>query len=115
MSTIEPFHLAIPDSQLEDLRTRLDMVRWPEKEPVEDWSQGTPLNALHELCDYWRNRYDWRRCESELNALGQFTTEIDGLNIHFLHVRSSHEDALPLIITHGWPGSVVEFLDVIAK
>ena len=113
MSAIQPFTLAIPDNQLADLNTRIDLTRWPEKETVEDWSQGTPLADLQELVAYWRNGYDWRRCEARLNALGQFTTEIDGLQIHFIHVRSPHKGALPLIMTHGWPGSVIEFMGVI--
>ncbi len=113
MTAIQPFTLAIPDSQLVDLNTRIDLTRWPEKETVEDWSQGTPLAALQELVDYWRGGYDWRRCEERLNALGQFVTEIDGLQIHFLHVRSPHKGAMPLIMTHGWPGSVIEFMGVI--
>ncbi len=113
MSAIQPFTLAISDSQLADLNTRIDLTRWPERETVEDWSQGTPLADLQELVGYWRNGYDWRRCEARLNALGQFTTEIDGLQIHFIHVRSPHKGALPLIMTHGWPGSVIEFMGVI--
>ncbi len=113
MSAIKPFTLAIPDSQLADLNTRIDLTRWPEKETVEDWSQGTPLAALQELVAYWRSGYDWRLCEARLNALGQFVTEIDGLPIHFIHVRSPHKGALPLIMTHGWPGSVIEFMGVI--
>jgi epoxide hydrolase len=113
MTDIRPFHLEIPQEQLDDLNRRIDMTRWPEKETVDDWSQGTPLAALQSLVDYWRNGYDWRRCEARLNAFGQFITEIDGLDIHFLHVRSPHEGAMPLILTHGWPGSVIEFLDVI--
>lgn len=113
MSQIRPFTLAIPQAQLDDLAARLGNTRWPERETVDDWSQGTPLAALQELAAYWRKGYDWRRCESRLNALGQFKTEIDGLDIHFLHVRSPHVDALPLIITHGWPGSVIEFMGVI--
>ena len=113
MSAIQPFTLAIPDNQLADLNTRIDLTRWPEKETVEDWSQGTPLADLQELVGYWRNGYDWRRCEARLNALGQFTTKIDGLQIHFIHVRSPHKGALPLIMTHGWPGSVIEFMGVI--
>ena len=114
MTKIRPFTLAIPQSQIDDLHTRLDLTRWPEKEPVDDWSQGSPLAALQGLVRYWRNEYDWRRCEARLNGLGQFITEIDGLDIHFLHVRSPHADAAPLILTHGWPGSVIEFLDCIA-
>ena len=113
MTQIRPFTLAIPQSQLDDLNTRLDLTRWPEKEPVDDWTQGVPVAALKELVHFWRNEYDWRRCEARLNAFGQFITEIDGLDIHFLHVRSPHAEAAPLILTHGWPGSVVEFLDCI--
>lgn len=112
-NAITPFTLAIPQAQLDDLNTRLDLTRWPEKEAVNDWSQGAPLARVQALCDHWRHRYDWRACEARLNALGQFRTEIDGLGIHFLHVRSPNPDALPLIITHGWPGSVVEFLKII--
>ncbi|WP_324827530.1 epoxide hydrolase family protein [Qipengyuania zhejiangensis] len=113
MSEIKPFHLNIAEDDLVRLADRLDNTRWPEQEPVDDWSQGTRLAALRELVAYWRIEYDWRRCEARLNAVGQFTTEIDGLAIHFLHRRSPRADALPLIITHGWPGSVVEFLGVI--
>ncbi|WFL76936.1 epoxide hydrolase [Altererythrobacter arenosus] len=115
MSEIRPFTLATEQEQLDDLYRRLDMARWPEKEPVGDWTQGTPLAALQELCRYWRNGYDWRRCEARLNSLGQYVTEIDGLDIHFLHVRSSRADAVPLVLTHGWPGSVIEFLEVIPR
>lgn len=113
MSAIRPFTLAVPQEQIDDLYRRLDGARWPERETVDDWSQGTPLSALQSLCDYWRNGYDWRRCEARLNALGQFITEIDGLDIHFLHIRSPQPQAAPLIMTHGWPGSVIEFLDMI--
>jgi epoxide hydrolase len=114
MSTdITPFTLAIPQSDLEDLRRRLDATRWPEREAVEDWTQGAPLAKVKALADHWRHRYDWRACEARLNALGQFKTEIDGLGIHFLHVRSPHAGAVPLIMTHGWPGSVLEFMKVI--
>lgn len=113
MSAIRPFTLAVPQAEIEDLHRRLDMTRWPERETVTDWSQGTPLAVLQEIAGYWRHGYDWRRCEARLNALGQFVTEIDGLPIHFLHVRSPHADALPVILTHGWPGSVVEFLGVV--
>ncbi|MGQ7828975.1 epoxide hydrolase family protein [Altererythrobacter sp. Z27] len=115
MTEIRPFRLHIEDVALADLHLRLDIARWPEKEAVGDWAQGAPLAELQELCRYWRNGYDWRACEARLNAMGQFVTEIDGLDIHFLHVRSPHEDALPLILTHGWPGSVIEFLDVIPR
>ncbi len=113
MTQIRPFTLAIPQSQIDDLNTRIDLTRWPEKEAVDDWSQGTPLAALQDLVGYWRRGYDWRACEARLNALGQFITEIDGLDIQFLHVRSPHADALPLVITHGWPGSVIEVMGVI--
>lgn len=113
MSAIRPFHLAVPQDQIADLQRRLDNIRWPEKETVDDWSQGTPLAVLRDIVAYWRDGYDWRVCEARLNGLGQFVTEIDGLDIHFLHVRSPHSGALPLILTHGWPGSVVEFLQVI--
>ena len=113
MTQIRPFTLAVPQAQLDDLNTRLDLTRWPEKECVGDWSQGTPLDVLQDLTGYWRKGYDWRRCEAKLNALGQFHTEIQGLGIHFLHVRSPRADAVPLIITHGWPGSVIEFRGVI--
>ena len=113
MEAIRPFSLDVPEAALDDLRRRLADARWPEKETVADWSQGTPLTVLRELCDYWRDGYDWRRCEARLNALGQHVTQIDGLDIQFLHVRSPHENAMPLILTHGWPGSVVEFLNVI--
>ena len=113
MNQIRPFTLAIPQSQIDDLNQRIDLTRWPEKEAVDDWSQGTPLADLQELVGYWRGGYDWRRCEARLNALGQFVTEIDGLDIHFLHVRSPHKDAMPLVMTHGWPGSVIEFMGVV--
>lgn len=111
--TIKPFEIAIPDSQLDDLKQRLRNTRWPEKETVDDWSQGAPLAAVRNLCDYWLNSYDWRRCESQLNQLGNFKTEIDGLDIHFIHVRSPHANALPLLLTHGWPGSIIEFIKTI--
>lgn len=113
MSEIKPFTLAIPEAQLDDLKQRLDLTRWPDKEPVGDWSQGTPLAVLQDLVGYWRKDYDWRRCEARLNALGQFTTLIDGLEVHFLHIRSPHAAARPLIMTHGWPGSVIEFMGTI--
>lgn len=110
---IEPFHLQIPEHELEDLRDRLDKTRWPDRETVADVSQGPPLARVRQLCDYWRDDYDWRRCEALLNGFGQYLTEIDGLGIHFLHVRSPEPEALPLVMTHGWPGSVLEFRDVI--
>ncbi|MDE8653666.1 epoxide hydrolase family protein [Novosphingobium album (ex Liu et al. 2023)] len=113
MTEIRPFHLAVPQERIDDLHRRLDAVRWPEKETVDDWSQGTPLAMLKDLVAWWRHGYDWRACEARFNALGQFVTEIDGLDIHFLHVRSPEPDALPLVLTHGWPGSVIEFMRVV--
>ena len=110
---MEPFRIAIPDDQLDDLRERLERTRWPERETVDDWSQGVPLAYLSELCSYWADGYDWRATEARLNAFPQFRTELDGLRIHYLHVRSPHPDALPLVISHGWPGSIVEFMKVI--
>lgn len=114
MSAIEPYRLAIPESALDDLRVRLRGARWPERETVGDASQGVQRDDLQSLCAYWADGYDWRRCEARLNALGQYRTRIDDLDIHFLHVKSPHPDAMPLILTHGWPGSVIEFLKVIA-
>ena len=113
MSDIRAFTLSVAEDELVALADRLDRVRWPEQEPVADWSQGTKLTVLRELVAYWRIEYDWRRCEARLNALGQFKTEIDGLDIHFLHRRSSRAGAVPLLLTHGWPGSVVEFFGLI--
>jgi epoxide hydrolase len=110
---VEPFRIDVPEAELDDLRGRLNAARWPERETVEDWSQGVPLEYMKELCAYWAGGYDWRVTEARLNALPQFRTEIDGLGIHFLHVRSPHPDALPLVMTHGWPGSIIEFLNVI--
>jgi pimeloyl-ACP methyl ester carboxylesterase len=110
---VTPFTLSVPQADLEDLARRLDQTRWPDKETVEDWTQGSPLARVQALCAYWRKGYDWRRFEARLNALGQYKTEIDGLGVHFLHVRSKHDNALPLLITHGWPGSVAEFMKVI--
>jgi pimeloyl-ACP methyl ester carboxylesterase len=113
MAEITPFRIAIPDADIADLHERLDRTRWPEAEYVDDWSQGIPLAYTRELADYWRTEYDWRAREAALNRFDQFTTEIDGLAIHFIHQRSPQEDAFPLLITHGWPGSVVEFHKVI--
>jgi epoxide hydrolase len=110
---LQPFQIEIPEADLHELRERLARTRWPESETVGDWSQGVPLVYLKELCDYWAKQYDWRATESRLNALPQFRTVIDGLGIHLLHVPSPHPEALPLVITHGWPGSIVEFLKVI--
>jgi len=110
---IERFRLAVPPAALEDLQLRLDTARWPDRETVGDGSQGAPVAKVRALVDYWRTAYDWRRCEAELNRLGQYRTTIDGIGIHFLHIRSRHANALPLLMTHGWPGSVIEFLKVI--
>ena len=110
---IRPFQVGVPQEDLDDLRRRLAATRFPEKETVADQSQGVPLATMRELVRYWANDYDLRRFESRLNAFPQFLTEIDGLDIHFIHVRSPHENALPLIITHGWPGSIIEMLNVI--
>jgi len=110
---IRPFHVEIPEEQIDDLRRRIAATRWPSKELVQDRSQGVQLATLQELARYWATDYDWRKAEAKLNALPQFTTEIDGVDIHFIHVRSGHEDALPLIMTHGWPGSVIELLEVV--
>ncbi|HEY2651993.1 MAG TPA: epoxide hydrolase [Solirubrobacteraceae bacterium] len=110
---IVPFHLDVPEAELDALRARLRNTRWADRETVNDWSQGIPLAYVQELCAHWADTYDWRRLEARLNAIGQFRTEIDGLQIHFLHARSPEPDALPLLMTHGWPGSVVEFLKVI--
>src|SRR6516225_4184016 len=111
---IRPFHVDIPEEKLTDLRRRVAATQWPEKETVADQSQGVPLATMQELARYWATEYDWRKCEAQLNALPQFKTEIDGEEIHFIHVKSPHEDALPLIITHGWPGSIIEMLEVIS-
>jgi pimeloyl-ACP methyl ester carboxylesterase len=110
---VSPFEIAIDDTVIADLAERLARTRWPEREPVEDWSQGVPLDYLQRLCGHWEHSYDWRRCEARLNSFANFRTEIDGLGIHFLHARSPHDAALPLVMTHGWPGSVAEFFDVI--
>ena len=110
---IRPFHVDIPDEELADLRRRIAATRWPDKETVTDHSQGVPLAMTQGLADYWATDYDWRQCEAELNSLPQFITEIDGLDIHFVHVRSEHDGALPLLVNHGWPGSIVEQLKII--
>ncbi|HEX8412539.1 MAG TPA: epoxide hydrolase N-terminal domain-containing protein, partial [Sphingomicrobium sp.] len=113
MTSISPFRVDIPEEQLADLRRRLAGTRWPDAETAPGWTQGTPLAFMREVCDRWRDGYDWRRCEARLNAFPQFITKIDGLDVHFIHVRSRHPGALPMLMTHGWPGSVLEFLDVI--
>jgi pimeloyl-ACP methyl ester carboxylesterase len=113
-AAVRPFTIpAVPDSELDALRARIVATRWPDRETVPDDSQGVPLAMLHDLARYWATEYDWRRCEATLHALPHFMTEIDGLDIHFIHVRSAHDDALPLIVTHGWPGSVIEQLKII--
>ena len=111
--TIRPFQVNVPEAELAELRRRINSTRWPDRETVTDESQGVPLATIQELARYWATDYDWRKIEAKLNALPQFITEIDGLDIHFIHVRSKHENALPLIVTHGWPGSVIEQLKII--
>ncbi len=113
MSDIRSFRFDVPDSALEDLQRRLAQTRWPERETPADWNQGIPLAYMREVVDYWRTRYDWRRCEARLNSYPQFITEIDGCDIQFMHIRSKHPNALPMVMTHGWPGSIVEFLKVV--
>jgi pimeloyl-ACP methyl ester carboxylesterase len=110
---VTPFKVHVPQADLDDLKKRLAAARWPDRGPAADWSEGVPLAKAQALIEYWRTRYDWRRAESSLNALPQFRTQIDGLGIYFIHVRSKHENALPIILTHGWPGSIIEFLQVI--
>jgi pimeloyl-ACP methyl ester carboxylesterase len=112
-TTIRPFTIETPQADLDDLRARIVATRWPEKETVEDQSQGPRLATMQALARYWSTEYDWRKCEAKLKALPHFITEIDGLDIHFIHVRSKHEDALPLLVAHGWPGSVIEQLKII--
>src|SRR3954453_12768681 len=112
-NAIREFHIGFAESELAELRRRIEATRWPERETVEDDSQGVPLATMQELARHWATDPDWSRCEAELNGLPNFVTEIDGLDIHFIHVRSQHEDALPLIVTHGWPGSIVEQLKII--
>jgi pimeloyl-ACP methyl ester carboxylesterase len=112
---IRPFHVDVPDEALDDLRRRIAATNWPEKETVADQSQGVPLALIQKLARHWMTDYDWRTCEAKLNSLPQFVTEIDGLDIHFIHVRSQHEDALPLVVNHGWPGSIIEQLKIIER
>ena len=112
-AAVTPFRIEVPDAVLDDLRLRLRATRWPERETVTDWSQGIPLGWVKEMCGYWAEGYDWRAREARINRLPQFRTAIDGLGIHFLHIRSPEPGALPLVLTHGWPGSIVEFLEVV--
>jgi hypothetical protein len=112
-TAIRPFHVNVPEAELTELRRRINATKWPERETVTDASQGVQLATIQALARYWATDYDWRKIEAKLNALPQFMTEIDGLDIHFIHVRSKHENALPLIVTHGWPGSITEQMKII--
>jgi pimeloyl-ACP methyl ester carboxylesterase len=112
-TAIRPFHVTVSETEIVELRRRINATRWPDRQTVNDNSQGVPLAMLQGLASYWATDYDWRKCEAKLNALPQYMTEIDGLDIHFIHVRSKHEQALPLIVTHGWPGSIIEQLQII--
>jgi pimeloyl-ACP methyl ester carboxylesterase len=112
-TAIRPFHVSVPEEELTELRRRINATKWPDRETVTDQSQGVQLATVQALARYWATEYDWRKCQARLNALPQFITEIDGLDIHFIHVRSKHDNALPLIVTHGWPGSVVEQLKIV--
>jgi pimeloyl-ACP methyl ester carboxylesterase len=112
-TAVRPFRVGFSDAEISDLRRRITATRWPERETVTDDSQGVPLEMMQQLADHWATDYDWSKCEARLNGLPNFITEIDGLDIHFIHVRSEHEDALPLIVTHGWPGSIIEQLKII--
>ena len=114
-TAIRPLHVDVPEEALTDLRRRIAATQWPERETVPDQSQGVPLAVVQELARHWATDYDWRACEARLNALPQFTTEIDGLEIHFIHARSEHEDALPIVVNHGWPGSVIEQLKIVDR
>src|SRR6202142_2080492 len=112
-TAIRPFHVDVPDADLTELRRRIKATNWPERETVTDATQGVQLATMQALARYWATDYDWRKIEAKMNALPQFITEIDGLDIHFIHVRSKHENALPLIVTHGWPGSIIEQLKIV--
>jgi len=115
VTDLRPFRVDVPEERLADLRRRITTTQWPEKETVADHTQGVPLGMMQDLARYWATEYDWRRCEAALNDLPHFLTEIDGLDIHFIHVRSEHEDALPLVVNHGWPGSIIEQLKIIDR
>jgi hypothetical protein len=110
---LRPFTIQVPEKDLEDLRARVAATRWPEKETVDDASQGVQLATMEALARYWETDYDWRKCEAKLNSVPNFITEIDGLDIHFVHARSKHEDALPVVVCHGWPGSVIEQMKIV--
>src|SRR5687768_8575855 len=112
-ASIRPFTVHVPEAKLQDLRRRISATLWPEKETVADDSQGVPLALMQDVARYWATEYDWRKVEARLNALPQFITEIDGLDIHFIHVRSQHANALPLLVTHGWPGSILHQLKIV--
>src|SRR5215469_12055035 len=112
-NAIRPFRVNFPDIELEELRRRIDATRWPERETVPDATQGVQLATMRALARYWATEYDWRKIEAKLNSVPNFITGIDGLDIHFIHVRSKHENALPLIVTHGWPGSIIEQMKII--
>src|ERR1700688_1595645 len=112
-TAIRPFHVNVPEAELTELRRRINATKWPDRETVADASQGVQLATIQALARYWAADYDWRKIEAKLKAVPQFITEIDGLDIHFIHVRSKHENALPLIVTHGWPGSIIEQLKII--
>src|SRR5262245_52301007 len=112
-TAVRPFSIEVPEAELEEMRARVVSARLPEMETVDDQSQGTKLETLEELARYWASEYDWRRCEERINSFPHYVTEIDGLDIHFIHARSEHEDALPIVVCHGWPGSIVEQLKII--
>src|SRR5258708_773605 len=112
-NTIRPFHMNVPEADLTELRRRINATKWPERETVTDASQGVQLATIQALARYWATEYDWRACEARLNAVPQFITEIDGLDIHFIHVRSKPDNPLPLIVTHGWPGSIIEQMKIV--
>src|SRR3989440_2260853 len=112
-NAVRPFHVNVPEAELTELRRRIDATKWPERETVTDQSQGAQLATIQALARHWATDYDWRKIEAKMNALPQFMTEIDGLDIHFIHVRSKHENTLPLIVTHGWPGSIIEQMKII--
>src|SRR5580692_11053006 len=112
-NAIRPFHVNVPETELTELRRRINATKWPERETVADASQGVQLATMQALARYWGTEYDWRKIEARMNALPQFITEIDGLDIHFIHVRSKHENAMPLVVTHGWPGSIIEQMKII--